>query len=137
MVPVEYATSSEARKNFKEVLDATDVGLLVTIQREQRTSAVVDAALLRTTLFENLPARVSVVAEGDGWSAFMDGMPVSAEGATFDEAVDELVDALRDYVEDWEDHLRLAPNHQQHWPVVQLARLSDDDVLRHWLTKHP
>ena len=41
-------------------------------------------------------ARIHVVPEADGWSVFIPGLPVSADGATIDEAVTEMVDALRD-----------------------------------------
>jgi hypothetical protein len=44
-----------------------------------------------------------------------------------------MVDALREYAEDWQDHLLDAPNHRENWGLVQLISLSDDDQLREWL----
>jgi hypothetical protein len=58
---------------------------------------------------------------------------VAADGATFEEAIREMVDALREYAEDWQDHLLGAPNHRENWPLVQLISLSDDDQLGAWL----
>ena len=56
------------------------------------------------------------------------GLPIAADGETFDEALDEMVSALREYAEEWADHLRHAPNHEQelgpgsdHRPVVGRA----------------
>ena len=44
-----------------------------------------------------------------------------------------MVDALREYSNDWQDHLLDAPNHRENWGLVQLIALSDDDQLRAWL----
>ena len=74
-----------------------------------------------------------VAAEGGGWVAFLPGLPVSGEGEDLDGALDDLLEALRDYAEDWNDHLRTAPNHQASWALVALVELSDDDQLRAWL----
>jgi hypothetical protein len=56
-----------------------------------------------------------------------------ADGATFDEAIDDVIDALREYAEDWQDRLLDAPNHANNWGLVQLISLSDDEQLRDWL----
>jgi hypothetical protein len=61
-------------------------------------------------------------------------MPIAADGSTVDDAVEEFIDALRDYADDWADHLRTAPNHEANWGLVQLVELSDDDQLRAWVT---
>lgn len=74
-----------------------------------------------------------IVQEADGWSAFLPGVPVGADGATRDEALEEFVDALRAYADDWEDHLGATPNHREHEGLVQLVRRCDDDQLRGWL----
>jgi hypothetical protein len=74
-----------------------------------------------------------VVAENDGWSIFIPGLPVAADGTTLDEATEAMIDGLRDYVEEWADHLRLAPNHAENWGLVQIVALSSDEQLRNWL----
>lgn len=68
-----------------------------------------------------------------GWSVFIPGVPVAADGATFDGAIDEMIDALREYAEDWQDRLLDAPNHREQWGLVQMIELSDDVQLREWL----
>ncbi len=55
---------------------------------------------------------------------------MAADGASFDEAVSELIDALREYAEDWQSHLLNAPNHRDNWGLVQLINCSDDEQLR-------
>ncbi|MFC4013327.1 hypothetical protein ACFOY2_39295 [Nonomuraea purpurea] len=78
-------------------------------------------------------ARAQAVPEGGGWSIFIPGLPLAADGRTFDEAVTEMVGALREYAEDWQDHLLDAPNHRDNWGLVQMTSLCDDDQLREWL----
>jgi hypothetical protein len=36
-------------------------------------------------------------------------------GGTLEEALDEMVLALREYADAWSERLRLAPNHEQNW----------------------
>jgi predicted RNase H-like HicB family nuclease len=96
-------------------------------------SAVVDVERLRRSLASVAPSRATVVAEAGGWSVFIPGLPVAADGGTFDEAVTEMIVALREYAEDWQERLLDIPNHRDDWCLVQLISLSDDDQLREWL----
>lgn len=75
-----------------------------------------------------------MVAEADGWSVFIAGTPVAADGATLDEAIHGTVDALREYAADWIDHLSTAANQAGNWGMVQLVVLSSDDELADWLS---
>lgn len=133
MTAVHYDSYTEARNNLKSLLDAAENGQVATVRRESATTAVLDAARLRYFLASVVPSRAQVVQEGDGWSAFIPGLPVAADAATFEEVVAELVEALREYAQDWQDHLLHAPNHRENWGLVQLISLSDDDQLREWL----
>ncbi len=74
-----------------------------------------------------------LVAEAGGWSAFLPGLPVSGAGVTFDEAVSDLALALREYVDDWNDHLYFAANHRWNVELVQLIETSTDEQLREWI----
>jgi predicted RNase H-like HicB family nuclease len=133
MPAVHYDSYTQARNNLKNLLDAAENGQVATVRRESATTAVLDAARLRYFLASVVPSRAQVVQEGDGWSVFIPGLPVAADGATFDEAIDEMVEALREYAQDWQDRLLHAPNHRENWGLVQLISLSDDDQLREWL----
>lgn len=81
--------------------------------------------------------QAQVVAEAGGWSAFIPGLPVAADGATFDEAITEMVGALREYADDWQDHLSGSRNHAENRELVRFIELSDDIRLRQWLTGTP
>jgi prevent-host-death family protein len=133
MPALHYDSYSEARAHLKEVLDAAESGQLVTVRRDSRQAAVLDADRLQHFLATCVPSAAQVVAEGDGWSAFVPGLPVAADGATFEEAIDELATAMREYAQDWRDRLQHAPNHSESWGIVQLVGLSNDDQLRDWL----
>ena len=50
-----------------------------------------------------------------------------------DAAIDDLIDALRDYASDWNDRLHVASNHQDNWAVAALVELSTHEQLRSWL----
>ncbi|MDL5160196.1 prevent-host-death protein [Actinomycetospora termitidis] len=134
MAEVHCDSYSEARAHLKDLLDAAERGRLATVRRNAATTAMVDVERLRHFLATLSPARAQVVPEAEGWSVFLPGLPVAADGASFDEAIDEMVEALRDYAEDWQDHLLDAPNHREHWGLVQMIGLSNNDQLRTWLT---
>jgi hypothetical protein len=129
----QFPTLSAARAGFKDLLDAAEEGRPATVRREHKVAAVIDAARLRCMLATLRPADAQVVAEAGGWSIFLPGLPLAADASSFDEALAEMVLVLREYAEDWEDHLLHAPNHADNWGLVQLIALSDDDQLKAWL----
>jgi predicted RNase H-like HicB family nuclease len=133
MTAVHYESYTQARTHLKELLDAAERGRVATVRRDSAQAAVVDGVRLRHFLASVCPSRAQVVAEGDGWSVFIPGLPIAADGATFDDAILNMVDALREYADDWQDHLLDAPNHRDNWGLVQMISLSDDDQLREWL----
>jgi predicted RNase H-like HicB family nuclease len=134
---VHYDSYSDARAHLKDLLDAAERGRVATVRRESASAAVLDAARLRNFLAAVVPSRAQVVAEAGGWSVFIPGLPIAADGPTFDAAIEEMVTALREYAEDWQDRLLDAPNHRDNWGLVQLISLSDDDQLRDWLAGSP
>jgi prevent-host-death family protein len=133
MPAVHYDSYTDARNHLKEVLDAAENGQLVTVRRERRHAAVLDADRLQHFLATCVSSPAEVIPEEGGCSAFIPGLPVAADGATFDEAIDELILALREYAQDWDARLQHAPNHNENWGIVQLVGLSSDDQLRNWL----
>ncbi|MEO8888537.1 MAG: prevent-host-death protein [Jatrophihabitantaceae bacterium] len=130
---VEYPNIASARAHFKDLVDAAVAGVPSHLHRESQGIALVDAERLRHFV-GRITTAAEVVAEAGGWSVFIPGVPVAADGASYDEAIAEMVEALREYAEDWVDHLRLAPNHRDHWGLVQLVALSSDEQLAQWLT---
>ncbi|GAB2970003.1 type II toxin-antitoxin system HicB family antitoxin [Saccharothrix stipae] len=133
MPAVHYDSYTDARAHLKDLLDAAEKGRVATVRRDSATTAVVDVKRLRHFLASIVPSRAQVVPEAGGWSVFTPGLPVAADGASFDEAIAEMVDALREYADDWQERLLDAPNHRDNWGLVQLISHSDDEQLRDWL----
>lgn len=128
----EYAKITDARANFREIYDSAERRVPSVVHREQDAPV---AVVLKDDLVEALRALCPVsaqvrFAEGGRVSAWIDGLPVSAEGADFGAAEQALVDALRDYSSTWVEDLRRYPNHEQNWGIVNLVLLSDDALLR-------
>lgn len=130
---VHYSSFSHARSNFKDLLDAAEQGRVATVRRDSATAVVVDANRMLHFLASVIPSRAQVVPEAEGWSIIIPGLPVAADAESFDDAITDMILALREYAEDWQDHLRDAPNHRENWGLVQLIVLSNDDQLRSWL----
>jgi hypothetical protein len=128
-------TVTKARAHFSALIDAAEAGVPATVRRDRRRAAVVDADRLRHFLVTSRPARAEVVDEGGGWNILLRGLPIAADGATFEEALDEMVAALREYAEDWAHHLRHASNHEPNWALVQIIGLSSDEELHDWLQR--
>lgn len=135
MTTTAYAGFRDARDHLKPILDVAGTGRLVTVARGEQVSAVVSAERLRQFLSVTVPSRARVVFEDDGSVAVLvRGTPVAAEASTLDAAIEETIVVLRDYADDWEADLYLAPNHEGNWGLVSLIRLSTDDQLRAWVT---
>ncbi|MCY3894325.1 MAG: type II toxin-antitoxin system prevent-host-death family antitoxin [Acidimicrobiaceae bacterium] len=129
-----FLSYTDTRNRLKEVLDTADRGVPVGVERHGRRAVVMDLALLYELLADSPRLRrPEAVAEGGGWSVFLPGTPVAADGADLDEAAEEFVVALREYAEDWVERLRFAPNHAQHWPLVHFVSLSSDADLTGWV----
>ncbi|WP_213450866.1 type II toxin-antitoxin system HicB family antitoxin [Rhizomonospora bruguierae] len=133
MSGVHFDSYTEARAHLKDLLDAAERGRVATVRRDNRMTAFVDRERLRYFLASVSPSGARVVAEAGGWSVFIPGLPVAADGATLDEALDDMIVALREYAEDWQDRLLDVPNHANSWGLVQLVTLSSDIQLREWL----
>ena len=133
MTALHFESYTEARAHMKEMLDAAERGQSASVRRGTMTAMVIDANRLSRFLLTAYPSRAQVVEEGGGWSVVIPGLPVAADGATFDEAITEMIDALREYAEDWEESLYGVPNHSGNWPLAHLVQFSDDAQLRDWL----
>lgn len=132
-VAPDYPSLASAREHLKDVFDVAGSGRGVLMSRRGSMAAVVNADQLRAFVARTVPAGARVFAEDGRVVALMEGEPFVAEGATIDAAIDDLVEQLREYAEDWHDRLYLAPNHEQRWGLVTLVRLSTDTQLREWI----
>jgi len=128
-----FGTFTAARSNLRDLFDTAHSGRVTTVARDRERFAVVDAGLLRAQLAALRPSGAVVVAEGGGWAAFLPGLPIAGDGADLDGALEDLIDALREYAADWNERLLDAPNHRDNWSLVALTELSTDDQLKDWL----
>jgi len=133
MPAVRYDRFTDARTHLKELLDAAEEGRPAAVVRQDRSTALVDRQRFVRYLMALNAGRVELVPDGDAWLAIIAGTPIAAEGDDAADAIDELIDAVRDYAADWSARLRLAPNHEQNWGLVQLVDHSSDDELRVWM----
>lgn len=129
-----FDTLSAARAHMSDLTDAAASGRVATYNRGAQRIAAVDVTRLRDALTKLHPANAEVIAEDGVVGLFMREPALAVEANTFHEAVADMVTALREYALDWDDHLRLAPNHADNWGVVQIVTLSDDEQLTAWIT---
>lgn len=132
---LEYRTISAARKAIGEIYNTAERHIAVAITREDDAPvAVIRQDHLKEALQALCPLEPQVRFSPDGKvSIWLDGLPVSGQGESFEEAGDELIDSLRDYAKTWVEDLREYPNHKHRWNVVNLVLLSNDDELRTFL----
>lgn len=129
-----YDSFTSARERFRDLLDTAGSGRVVSVKRPSGAVAVLPEQYLRSLLASRVGSPVQMVFEDGAWAALIPGVPLAAEASSPDGAVDELIGALREYVTDWHDHLGVAPNHAENWPLIEFVGISDDDQLRAWVT---
>ena len=129
-----FLSFTDTRRHLRDALNAAEAGVPVGISRRDSRVALVDVGLLQE-LLTSCPQVQSpeAVAEDGGWTVLLPGTPIAAEGDSLDDAVEELIVALREYAEDWIERLKHAPNHADNWPLVQLVCLSTDAKLADWI----
>ena len=101
-IVADYPSFSSARENLKEVLDATEHGVSVSVARQGNVSVVLPLDRLRDYFFRTVSA------------------------------LTDLALVVREYAADWDIRLKDAPNHQQYWALGQLVKYSTDEQLREW-----
>lgn len=131
----DYPSFSTARAHLKEVLDQADSGRVVTVTRRQKVSDVISVDKLRRLLFLTVQPQLHVAHEAGRVITFMESRPFLFEGFTVDDALEDMIESLREYAEDWVDHLAEAPSHVGNWGLVQLVNLSSDQELREWFER--
>lgn len=128
-----FPSYTHTRDHLRDVLDAAGSGLVTSVTRGNEMFVVVRAEQQRKMLSLLRPADAQVVAEGGGWAVIFPGLSVHGDGDTFDGAVDDALEALREYAQAWNDDLHTAANHADNRAVVELIELSTDDELRSWV----
>ena len=133
-IPVtHFATLSDARSHMTDLTDAAMSGRPVSYARDGRQVAAVDADRLRDALTTLHPARAEVFQEDGAVGIAISELGLAVEGATYADALAEMVIALREYAADWSDHLLNVPNHANNWGIVQIIALSTEEHLTDWV----
>jgi hypothetical protein len=130
MAPVlDYDKITDARRHLKDVYDVASANLSVVIRRDLDDSV---AILPKSSILRALQALVPLDQEvrfDEGVYVWLPGLPISADGPDFDDAIASLVEAMRDYAAAWLEDLRHFSNHEANWGLVNLVLLSEDDEL--------
>ena len=132
---LEYKSISAARSAISEIYNTVERHLAVAITRENDAPVTVirqdhlKKALQALCVIE---PQVRFSASG-AVSMWIDALPVSGQGESFEVAGADLIDSLRDYAKTWIEDLRDYPNHKDRWDVVNLVLLSNDDEMRAFL----
>ena len=132
---LEYPKITDARAAISEIYSTVERHLVVRIMREgDAPVAVIRRDDLKEALQALSPLDPQVRFSKNGTvSMWIEGLPISSQGSSFDEAGEELIKALRDYAQTWVEELKNYPNHKERWGVANLVLLSDDDELREFL----
>lgn len=122
---------SEARNAFADIFDAAIAHAPTRIARRRSGEAVLighDDLLALTEPFAFHPA---VYFEPQGASIWLPELELFGRGGDFASAREDLVDEVRQYLEEYlaDERLRTAPNHRAHAPWLVRAMLLDDDQL--------
>lgn len=130
----QYESYTSARTRFRDLLDTAASGRVVSVNRPSGVIAVLREDHVRELLAARVGSPVEMVFEDGAWAAFIPGLPLAAEASSPDDVVDELISALREYAEDWYDHLSTVPNHAANWPLIEFVGISSDEQLHAWAT---
>ena len=127
-----YTKITEARAAIADIYDTVGRNLVVDISRENDAPVtVIRKDALVSLLHSKCVFEPKVHFSKDGKvSMWLEGVPISSQGLTVEEAEDELILALRDFTQTWLEELREYPNHRIGWALPTLVRLSDDTELR-------
>ncbi|MGI9017592.1 MAG: type II toxin-antitoxin system HicB family antitoxin [Euzebya sp.] len=129
-------TTTQVRDSFADTLDRAGRGLPVGIDRRLGVIALLPAGRLAEALRSStLVPRPELFCEEGVWVASIPDAPVAAEAGDMEAAIDELVEALREFADDWSARLHTAPNHARWWALVQMVSFSTDEQLKNWVTR--
>lgn len=110
-------------------------GLRVIRRHKSRPLALIAAEDLEGLLAPNYPFRPEVSEGDDGTvSVWLPELAIFGQGEDLDAAVDDLIDEVEVYLEEWEVRLRHAPDHAARaWWVRRLQLATADDGVRRLL----
>jgi len=130
---------SQARDTLADLFDAAVTHAPTRIARRRSGEAVLIGREDLLELTEPFAFRPAVYFEPAGVSVWLPELEVWGRGPDFESAREDLVDEVRQYVEEYlaDERLRTAPNHRPHTPWVVKSLLLDDEELDRALFAEP
>lgn len=122
---------SEARNGFADIFDAAIAHAPTRIARRRSGEAVLIGHEDLLALTEPFAFHPAVYFEPRGVSIWLPELAIWGRGDDFASARDDLVDEVRQYLEEYlaDERLRTAPDHRPRAPWLVRAMLLDDDQL--------
>lgn len=125
--------TGEARAALSEILNSASAAHAPVIERGAQQFVVTQKSSLLSFLKHTVNLQPLVVQEDDAYVVLIPGLPFASEAAGIDEALDRLVDDLKEYADQWEQEFSSAPNHADNWGLVTLVSLLSPAELTEWL----
>ena len=82
-----------------------------------------------------MPVSLTISQSESSVAIWIDGVPISAEAITFGAAVQNFVDALKDYALMWQEDLRFFENHRENDELVAWIDGNSSIALRNQITE--
>jgi len=122
-------SASEARQRWADILDLALAGQWQVVAAQRRDPVLVARkAELADLLAQCRRFEPEVLHEDDGSVViWLNELDVYGHGDSVQEAAADLIDSVREYVDDWDD-LKDAPNHRDHLWHVRRLQLAEDDA---------
>lgn len=118
---------TEARRRLPLLFERARGGEWQLVGRRGRPEAVVaSAADLDALLSSPYRFHPELVFGESSVGAWLPEVEAHASGPTVEEAMADLADVMVEYAEDWQDHLRSAPNHRSRAGYVRRIQLAGD-----------
>ena len=132
---LEYSKITDARAAIADIYSTASRHLVVEISREgDAPVSVIRKDDLKSVLRSHCALDPQVRFSKDGQvSMWIEDVPVSSQGPSFEDASNGLIEALRDYAQTWIEDLKDYPNHKDRWALATLIRLSDNSELHQYL----
>lgn len=130
---------SDARNAFADIFDAAVAHAPTRIARRRSGEAVLIGREDLLALTEPFAFNPAVYFEKQGVSIWLPELELWGRGSDFESAREDLIDEVRQYLEEWlaDARLRAAPNRRPHAPWLVRALLLDDTQLAESLFAEP
>jgi hypothetical protein len=125
---------TQAKARLSDVYDEVEqrLGVRVIARQKSHPVAIVRRDELARLLEERFPFSTRMSRASDGTvSVWLNEFDIFGRGKEIADAVDDLLDEVEQYVDEWEETLHHAPNHARRaWWVRRVQLAEDRDDLR-------